>query len=397
MVRRLDVERLREDTPGCSQVTHLNNAGASLPPEPVLEAVIAHLRLEARMGGYEAADRAAEDLARLPRAAARLVGAEPDEVAFTSSATQAWQLAFWGLFLAGWFRPGDRILADRLSYVSCYLAFLQAARHGGVDVVVVPSEADGTLSLDALDDLLDERVRLVSLTHVGTHRGLVNPAAEVGRRTRDAGVPYFLDACQSVGQLSVDVGSLGCDVLAATGRKWLRAPRGTGFLYVRKELSDHFDPPGIDAHAASWVDARDYELFPGAARFEPFEVSYAGKIGLGVAIDYLLDIGVEAVAERVADLAESLREELGRRPGIRVHDGGTTRSGIVTFSVDGVPAGEIREHLAEHAVHVSVANAAAARLDMEAEGLDETVRASPHAFNTEAELQRLLDVLDALR
>jgi cysteine desulfurase/selenocysteine lyase len=245
----LDVDRARAETPGCRSVTHFNNAGASLPPEPVLEAVIGHLRLEAAVGGYEAAAARPEEIEHTYDAVAALLGAHRDEIALVENATRAWDMAFYALPL----EPGDRILTTSSEYASNVIAFLQLARRKGVRVEVVPDDASGQLDAGALRELLDERVKLIAVNHVPTHNGLVNPAAEIGKVAKEAGVPYLLDACQSVGQMPVDVHEIGCDLLSATGRKFLRAPRGTGFLYAAAPFLERLEPPFLDLHAAEWA------------------------------------------------------------------------------------------------------------------------------------------------
>src|SRR5437773_7469810 len=216
----IDVERARRETPGCGYVTHLNNAGSSLPPRPVLDAVIGHLELESRIGGYEAHAENEEAIERFYGAAAELIGAERDEIAFCPSATRAWDMVFYAFR----FERGDRILTSVADYISNYLAYLQVAARTGVEVVTMPNDEHGQVSVDALRDSVDERTKLVAITHVPTNSGLVNPAAEIGAITRDAGVPYLVDACQSIGQMPVDVDAIGCDALSATGRKYLRGP-----------------------------------------------------------------------------------------------------------------------------------------------------------------------------
>ena len=396
MANTIDVDALRAATPGTATVAHLNNAGAALMSRATLDAVIGHLELEAALGGYEAADAAEASLAATRVHAAALLGGAVDEVAVTSGDTASFAKAFWGFVFAGGLAGGrGRILIDRIAYNSHWFAVAQAAARHDVSVEVIPSEPDGTLDVAALHAMLDERVRLVSATHVATHRGLVNPVAEVGAACAAAGVPFFLDACQSVGQLPVDVGAIGCDVLTATGRKWLRGPRGTGLLWVRHGLLERFDPPGIDTHAAAWTPD-GYALNPDATRFQEFERPIAAEIGLGVAIGELLAIGVDAVAARIGALAEGLRAELAAVGGVSLHDGGRERSGIVTFSVAGVPALDVRAALMAAGVNVSVSTAAASRLDMAGRDLDAVVRASPHAYNTADELDRLLAVVRAV-
>ena len=306
----LDVERLRADTPGCEHVTHLNNAGSSLPPQPVLDANIGHLRREAEIGGYEAHNEQRERVEHTYDALARLIGASRDEIACVENATRAWDMAFYSFRFA----PGDRILTGRAEYASNWIALRQVAHTTGATIEVVPDDEHGQFDVAALQWMLDEKVKLVSLVHVPTQGGLVNPAEAVGRVTRAAGVPLLLDACQSVGQLPVDVEAIGCDILSATGRKFLRAPRGTGFLYVRKELIAELEPPFLDMHAAAWQPDGSYTMRDDARRFENWETYVAGKIALGVAADYALELGLDAIWERDQALAERLRERARREP-----------------------------------------------------------------------------------
>lgn len=391
--RTLDVAALRAATPGCARVTHLNNAGAALPTQRTLDAVVAHLQLEAELGGYEAATLAADQLAAVRTSAARLLGAADGSIALTTSDTTAWTKAFWGFVLGGGLEGSRRIVVDHAVYNSHHLAILQAVRHLGARVEVVPAGTDGTLDLDGLADAVRHPAALVSVTHVPTSSGLVNPVVEAGRLTAAAGVPYFLDACQSVGQLPVDVGVIGCQVATVTGRKWLRGPRGTGLLYVEPAFAERLDPPGIDTTSAEWTADDDYVLASGAGRAEEFERPIAALMGLGAAIDQLLELGIDAVAARIAELAEDLRRRLDLLDDVRTLDGSGPRSGIVTFGVRGVDADELAATAAAAGINVSVSRAGQARHDLGARGLDTVVRASPHAYNTVDELRRLVEVV----
>lgn len=389
----LDVERARRETPGVEHVAHLNNAGAALPPAPVTDAVIEHLRAEARVGGYEAAAAAADRVQATYEAIARLLGCGTDEVAVVENATRGWDMAFYALRFA----RGDRILTARAEYASNAIAFLQVARRTGAVVEVVDDDEHGQLSVEDLRRRVhDDRggpVKLIALTHVPTQGGLVNPAEEVGMIARANGVTYLLDACQSAGQMPLDVGRLGCDVLTATGRKFLRGPRGTGFLYVRRDLAGALEPPFLDTHAACWTAADDYDVRADARRFENWESNVAAKIGLGVAVDYALSWGLEAIEARVTHLAELLRQRLRSVEGVRVHDQGRRRCGIVTFTVDGASAADVQRQLADRGVNTSVSRIDAARWDLSARQLSELVRASVHYYNTEDEIEQLISGL----
>ncbi len=385
----LDVARARADTPGCAHVAHFNNAGASLMPSPVLAAVTGHLDLEAIIGGYEAAEQAKPRIERVYAAVGTLLGCDPDEVAVVENATRAWDMAFYSLPFA----PGDRILTAMAEYASNYIAFLQVARSRGATVEVIPNDEHGQLSVDALRRTIDERVKLIAITHVPTNGGLVNPAAAVGAVAREAGIPYLLDACQSVGQMPIDVGEIGCDMLSATGRKFLRGPRGVGFLYVRRGFVDRLEPPFLDLHAARWTARDAFEIAPGARRFENWESNVAAKIGLGAAVDYALDWGLAAIRDRVYALAGLLRARLAEMPAVAVHDLGLEKCGIVTFSPRQATPDAVKQRLREAGINVSVTRRPSTRLDMEARGLDEMVRASVHYYNIEDEIDRLCRVL----
>lgn len=385
----IDVAQLRADTPGCAQVVHLNNAGASLMPTPVLDAVVDHLRREARMGGYEAAALAQDAIEHTYDAVAGLIGARRHEIALVENATRAWDMAFYSLRFA----PGDRILTSTAEYGSNAIAFLQVAARTGAVIDVAPDDESGQVSVAALARLIDDRTRLIALTHVPTQGGLVNPAGEVGALARAAGVPFLLDACQSVGQLRVDVTEIGCDLLSATGRKFLRGPRGTGFLYVRDDLIEQLEPPLLDLQAATWVAPDRIEIRSDARRFETWESAVAGRIGLGVAVDYARTIGLDAIEARVTALADRLRSELGELAHVDLHDKGRRRCGIVTFTDRRRPAEEVVAALRAAGINVSVSRPEQARYDFEARHLGPIVRASVHCYNTDDELDALVDAL----
>jgi selenocysteine lyase/cysteine desulfurase len=384
-----DLGRARRETPGCAEVIHFNNAGAGLMPAPVLEALEEHLRLEARIGGYEAATRNHDKLEHAYDAIAQLLGCASDEVAIVENATRAWDMAFYSVPL----RPGDRILTAVSEYGSNYLAFLQAARRTGAVIDVIPNDESGQLSVESLQNMMDDRVKLIAITHVPTNGGLVNPAAAVGKIAREAGVLYLLDACQSAGQMELDVETLGCDMLSATGRKYLRGPRGTGFLYVRRAVIEELEPPFIDVHAAKWVERDSYAIRGDARRFENWEYYVAGKIGLGVAVDYALGWGLPAIWRRVEALADGLRCRLGELPGVWVRDLGAQRCGIVTFTVDGLHPDRIREEVAKQRINVTVSSRGSTRIDMEQRGLTDLVRASVHYYNSEDEVETFVRAL----
>jgi selenocysteine lyase/cysteine desulfurase len=382
----IDLERLRAETPGCAEVAHFNNAGSSLPPKPVLDAVVDHLQLEARIGGYEAAAEADDRLEAVYASVARLINAQPDEIALVENATRGWDMAFYALK----FQPGDRILTGISEYASNVISYLQVAEKTGAVVEAVPNDGSGQVSIRDLERMIDGKVKLISFTHVPTNGGLVNPAAEIGAVARKHAIPFLLDACQSVGQIDIDVEAIGCTMLSATGRKYLRGPRGTGFLYVRRDWIEKLEPPFLDLHAAEWVAPNRYEIRQDARRFENWESYVAGRLGLGAAADYAMKVGMKAIEADLTAKAAQLREGLAKVPGVAVHDIGRKKGGIVTFTKSGRSAGEIKSALSRRRINVSVSGASSTLFDMSARGLGELVRASVHYVNSAAELDRLI-------
>lgn len=389
----IDVSRVRAETPGCAEVLHFDNAGASLVPTSVFQAVVDHLQLERDIGGYRAERQARDKIDRFYALFAELLNCEAEEIAYIENATRAWDMAFYSVPL----KAGDRILTARAEYVSNYLAFLQTVKRRGVIVDVVPNDETGQLSVRALEEMIDEHVKLIAITHVPTNGGLVNPVHEVGRIARKYGILYLLDACQSVGQMPIDVQEIGCDMLSGTGRKFLRGPRGTGFLYVRKSALDSLEPPFIDLRSATWVDKDTYEIGDDARRFENWESYVAGRIGLSVAVDYALRIGLQVISDRVRHLADVLRNRLATLAGVSLRDLGKERCGIITFTKNDESASMVQRRLLSHDINVSVSKARSARLDMDDRNITEIVRASVHYFNTVDEIEKFCSVVDQQR
>jgi selenocysteine lyase/cysteine desulfurase len=388
----IDVARARAETPGCGKGLHFGAAGASLMPAVVLDAQLDHLRLEAEVGGYKAARLAAEAIEGTYDSLARLLGCGRQEIAVIENATLAWNLALHAVDFA----PGDRILTAEAEYASNYISYLRLAEHKGVEVLAVPSTPEGELDVAALESLIDGRVKLISVTHVPTNGGLVNPAAEIGRVARAAGVPYLLDACQSVGQLDLDVEAIGCDILTASARKFLRGPRGIGFLYVRDEVLERLDPPFLDLHGARWETAESYSVIPGARRFETWEFNYASVLGMAAAVDYALDWGLSAIEAQVCALAETLRRCLAAIPGITVQDIGRRKCAIVSFSAAGHDSSDLEAALDRRGIVVGTSTPYSTRLDAERRGLPTVVRAAVHYYTLENEIEAFARAVEEL-
>ena len=388
----MDLDALRAATPGCGYRIHLNNAGAALMSQPTLDAMTGHLRLEAEVGGYEAMAAEQDAIDDTYAALATLLGGQRHEIALFDNSTHAWNAAFYSIPLG----PGDRILTGVDEYGSAALAYMQVAKRTGAELVVVPNDADGQLDVEALERLVDERTRVIGLTWVPTSGGLVNPAAEVGRVARRVDALYLLDATQVVGQFPVDVASLGCDVLTGTGRKFLRGPRGTGFLWVRDEALPRLDPFVAEIESATWTGGLDFTWWPGAARFASWEQSCVSVLGMRAAVRQALDLGLDAIGARATALGTYLRDRLGAIPGVTTHDLGVRKCAIVTAKVAGRTAEEVQAELARQGINVTTTVAVHNQFDTLVRDVHPLVRFSPHYYNTSSELDEAIRAVERL-
>ena len=391
----LDVSKARALTPGCDRVLHFNNAGCGLMSQPVLDTVIEHTQLEARMGSYEAAAQKADALNAVYTSFAKLLNCNTDEIAFTDGSTQAWHRAFHSVPL----QKGDRVLTANNEYNSNWLSLRRTCDKVGASLEVVPSDANGLLDVHALKNMLDDRVKLVAITQITNSNGMVNPVVEVGDVLRacppgrGSKAIYLLDACQAVGQMPVDVERIGCDLLSGAGRKFLRGPRGTGFMYVRRSVLDRIEPAVIDIHAAQWTGRDTFKWRPDARRFEHMEFSVADRLGMGAAVDHALSWGLDAIEERILGLSTLLRKRLNDLPGVQVRDQGTRPSGINTFTIEGCDLNALLLKLRAQSINTSVTRFDWAWLDLEARGIESIMRASLHYYNTEEEVERFVEAI----
>jgi selenocysteine lyase/cysteine desulfurase len=389
----VDGARERARTPGCASGHHLNSAGAALPSAETLDTVIEYLRLEASTGGYETARGSLERIERTYESIAMLAGCAPDEVALTDSATRAWQTAVASLRL----KAGDRVIVTRSEYVSNALMLLTLEREVGIAIDVIGTAPDGTVDLEQLESRLQTGdAALVAIGHIPTFSGLVEPVAAIGELTRRYAVPFLLDATQSLGQLPLHVELIGCDILVSTGRKYLRAPRGTGVLIVRRPLLDRLEPWVPDVRGAEWNGERTWELRDGARRFETFEHSPALRLGLGAAVAHVLELGIDAIAERIGDLGAELRGRLLDTPWVKIADPPAAAGGTVTFTIEGHSAQSVVEHLAKHDVYVVSVPASHGQWELGRREVDAVVRASVHVYNDERDFATLTGALEKL-
>ncbi|MGF6243747.1 cysteine desulfurase/selenocysteine lyase [Paraburkholderia sp. GAS38] len=388
------VEALRAQTPGTQHITHFNHAGSSLPSTATLEAIREHLWREATQGPMEAGVTARQQTEQARTLAARLLNAQPSEIAVTTGNSSAWGGAFAAL---GAWRPGDRILVARHEWGGNLATMRLTAQRAGASIETIPSDDSGAVDPQALEAMLDERVRLIALTWMPANGGLINPAAAIGQIARRHGIAYFIDGAQSVGQLPIDVQQIGCDVLTTVGRKALRGPRGTGLLYVRQDFLPQLTPAFVDTHSAPLDASGEPILRADAARLEPSELAPALRCGLANALQEALDIGLDHIRARIDTIAQTLRAELAQIDGVTVLDQGRERSGLVAFNLAGHKPAAVQRALAAQGISIGSNGVAYTPLDMTARGLDTIARASVSYLTTEAEIDRLLEHLRALR
>jgi cysteine desulfurase/selenocysteine lyase len=384
-----EIQQYRAETNGTAKVIHFNNAGSSLPPDVVTDTVVAYLQEEATYGGYETEAKYQSQLDHTYDLIARLINAHRDEVAIVESASVGWGLVFNGID----FKPGDEIITSEMEYVTNLMGFLNAKKNHGVVFKVVPNDEEGNFSMQGLEDAITPQTKLIAITQVPSTAGGMIPVAEIGKIARAHQILYLVDACQSAGQLPVDVEEIGCDMLSVTGRKYLRAPRGTGFLYVRKAVQDQLKLILIDSHSADWVSETEFKARDDAKRFELYEKNRALTLGLGKAIEYALNIGIERIWQRIQSLADTMRSSLREIEGVTVHDFGPEQCGIVTFSVAGLDGAAVKSKLKEQGINVSLAKAISTLIYMNKNHLEGIVRASVHYYNTEEEIEVLCEAL----
>ena len=373
-----------------SSLIHLNNAGSALPSTHTLSTQVDYLIRESQIGGYEAFTEYADDLHAVHTQVGALVNCPSEQVALVESATVGWDRALQAIAHDDPLEPGDRILVASSEYASNVIPLMQLANKTGAQLEFIPDGPDGGVDVEAFAGTLDERVRIVSITHAPSHNGVVNDIVGIGDALRFNGSPawYLVDACQSAGQLPLDFSRIGCDALSATGRKFIRGPRGTGFVAASQRMLNDLEPFPLDLHSATWTGPGSYRVRSGARRFETWEASYAAILALGCAVQEILDVGIDVIHAAISARAEQLRLGLAELPGVQVRDRGKQRSGIVTATMPAPGAAAVVTQLRDVGVNTSLSTADYAPIDFAEHEITEQVRLSPHTYISEDDIDQ---------
>ncbi len=396
----LDAAAIRRDFPildqasGSEPFIFLDSAATTLKPRQVIDAVTEYYAAyssNVHRGIYKIAERATAEYEAVREKTARFINApETSGIVFTSGATESINLAAYS-----WARrnlsPGDEILITEMEHHSNLVPWQLAAQDTGAALKYIPILEDGTLDREKLDELLNPKVKLLCLTHQSNVLGTVNPVADIAAKAHDAGALVLVDASQSVPHFPVDVQALDCDFMAFSGHKML-GPTGVGVLYARPELLEAMPPflgggemiRSVSMESSVWNDI--------PFKFEAGTPNVAQVIGLGSAIDYLSNIGMEKVARCEQKLRDYATDRLAEIPGLRIYGNAPRRGAVLSFDLDGIHPHDIAQMLSEYGVAVRAGHHCAQPI-MKRYQVSSTTRASFYIYNTFEEADQLCDAI----
>jgi len=390
-MKQINIGKVRKETKACLNVVHFNNAGASLMPDVVLQKITDLLQEEGRIGGYELMAKRWEAFQRFYEVGAQYFIGQPKNIAFATNATVAFNIALSSIP----FEKDDVILTTQDDYVSNQIAFMQLAKRFGVRTIMGESAPTGGVDVQSMKELIAQhQPKVVAVTHVPTNSGLVQPVEAIGALCRANDIWYFVDVCQSFGQMPLDAEAIGADFMSATFRKFMRGPRGTGILYASdRVLESNLEPLFMDLQGADWLERNEYKAKPNAKRFETWERNYALFGGATAALEYAQSIGFEAIQSRSWALADYTRAQLAQLPTAQILDKGSTTCAITTSYFPTLTPPLIQSKMSEANINVACAQRMNALIDMDEKGVSWALRIAPHYYNTKEEIDKTISVL----
>ena len=390
----MNIKQIRKDIPYYKNKIFLNSAGSSIMPKSVVQRIDYYLREEERFGGYKVVELNEGEISDFYSKTAKLINCKPHNIAFANSATDAYSKALSSID----FKKDDSIITTDDDYVSNHIQFISLKRRFGIKIIRIKTLENGGINITDFEELVKKHnPKLVSVTHIPTNSGLIQNIESIGEICHRHQILFLIDACQSIGQLSIDVKKIKCDFLTATGRKFLRGPRGTGFLFVSDRLlNDGYFPLMIDLRGARWTGIDKFEILESAKRFENWEIPYSLLVGLTEAINYANHIGLDYIESYNEKLMAHFRKNLSGIPGIRLFDIGLKICNILTFVKDGVSLKETKEKLDKNNVLFSISKKESAFIDFNKKEIDWAIRLSPHYFNTIEEIDKTVEIIDGI-
>lgn len=395
-----DAEQIRKDFPILHQQVHgkplvyLDNAATTQKPEAVIQAIVDYYRHDnsnVHRGAHALAERATEKFEQARVKVAQLINAaEPREIIWTRGTSESINLvaASWGRSAL---KPGDRILVSAMEHHSNIVPWQMIAAQMGATVEPIPVDSTGTLDLDALQRMLDERVRMVACGHVSNALGTVNPVERIVQLAHQAGALCLIDGAQAMSHMRVDVQALDCDFYVFSAHKMF-GPTGVGVLYGKAALLEAMPPyqgGGEMIESVSFAGTT-YNQLP--YKFEAGTPDIAGVIALGAAVDYLQGIDRDAAEAHERDLLEYAEARVRELPGITLVGTAAQRAGVLSFLIDGTHPHDVGMLLDQQGVAVRTGNHCAQPI-MDQLGIPGTIRASFCFYNTRADIDRLVEAL----
>ncbi len=391
-----DVTKIRKDFPmirNHPDLIYFDNGATTFKPQSVIDTVQNFYLFETtnvHRGDYPISYAVSEKYDEVRKKAARFINAEEEEIVYTKGDTDGLnQIAY--SFGEKILREGDVILTTETEHASSILPWFRMAKKCGAKIEYVPLGEEGQVLLPAFEKAMHEKVKVVVTTHVSNVLGHINPVREMAKTAHKNGSYIVVDAAQSVPHIPVDVKDLDCDLLAFSGHKML-APGGTGILYGKKEILAMMDPLFLGGSSNARFDRNcNLILKKGPDRFEAGTPNIEGMLGLGAAIDYLSELGMENVAAHDRELRDYLVEKMLKLDNVVVYNP-TAETGIISFNFKNIFAQDAAGYLAVNNICVRSGNHCA-KIVKDVIETDDSIRASLYLYNTREEADRFVEVV----